>query len=162
MIRASDRLQEESVMNYGRLALTAVIATVVDIIYGYAVYGTLLTSEFAKYPNLFRPTEVQLSYLPMMFAGFLVGMFAISWMYAKGYEGGNGIQEGMRFGFLVAVFVIAYMVAGNYAVMNLGRRISAYLALAALVEWLIVGMTIGAVYKPAAGAATRGRSAAGL
>jgi hypothetical protein len=146
-------------MNYGRLALTAVVATVVDFIYGYAVYGTLLTSEFARYPNLFRPMDVQGSFLPMMFAAFLVGMFAIAWIYAKGYEGGNGIQEGMRFGFLVAVFVITYVVVGNYAVMNIGRRISAYLALAALVEWLIVGMTIGAVYKPAAGVSTAGRSA---
>jgi len=136
-------------MSYGRLALTAVVATVVDFIYGYAVYGTLLTSEFARYPNLFRPAEAQVSFLPMMFVGFLIGMLAIVWMYAKGYEGGNGIQEGMRFGFLVAVFMIAYVVAGNYAVMNIGRRISAYLALAALVEWLIVGMTIGAVYRPA-------------
>jgi hypothetical protein len=146
-------------MNYGRLALTAVVATVVDFIYGYAVYGTLLTSEFAKYPNLFRPMDVQLSYLPMMFAAFLVGMFAIVGIYAKGYEGGNGLQEGMRFGFLISVFVITYVVGGNYAVMNIGRRITAYLALAALVEWLIVGMTIGAVYKPAARVSTTGRSA---
>ena len=138
-------------MNYGRLALTAVVATVVDFIYGYAVYGVLLSGEFANYPNLFRPMDAMMPFLPIMFVGLLVGMFAMTWIYAKGYEGGNGIQEGMRFGFLVAVFIVGYVITGNYAILIIGRRISAYMALASLVEWLIVGMTIGAVYKPAAG-----------
>src|ERR1700738_2689209 len=110
-------------MNYGRLALTAAVATVVDFVYGYVVYGVLLRGEFARYPTIFRSSDTQMAFLPLMFVAFLVGMFAIAWIYAKGYEGGHAIQEGLRFGVLVAVFIIAYIVVGNYAVMNIGRRL---------------------------------------
>jgi hypothetical protein len=142
-------------MNYGRVALAAVAATVVDFFYGFVVYGNLLTSEFAKYPSIFRPADTQMAYLPMMFAGFLVAMVAAVLIYATGYEGGSGIAEGMRFGFLIAVFQIAYVVLGNHAVMQFNRRLTGYLALATLAEWLIVGITIGLAYKPSAAASTR-------
>lgn len=142
-------------MNVGRLALTAVVATIVDFIYGFVVYGNLLTSEFAKYDNIFRPMDKQMAFLPMMFAGFLVAMFAVVMIYAKGYEGGSGIAEGVRFGFLIAVFEIGYVVVGNYAVMQLNRRLTGYMAIAALAEWIIVGIAIGLVYKPSVAAPTR-------
>jgi hypothetical protein len=142
-------------MNYGRVALAAVAATVVDFVYGFFVYGNLLTSEFAKYPNIFRPAETQMAFLPMMFAGFLVAMAAAVLIYGKGYEGGSGIAEGTRFGLLIAVFQIGYVVLGNHAVMQVNLRLTAYLALAALAEWLIVGITIGSAYKPSAAASSR-------
>ena len=37
-------------MNYARLGLAAVAATVVDAVYGYTVYGNIISNEFAKYP----------------------------------------------------------------------------------------------------------------
>ena len=36
-------------MNYGRLAIAAVAATVVDGVYGFVVYGHILGGEFARY-----------------------------------------------------------------------------------------------------------------
>jgi hypothetical protein len=142
-------------MNVGRLALTAVIATIVDFIYGFVVYGNLLTSEFAKYSNIFRPVETQMAFLPVMFGGFLVAMFAVVMIYAKGYEGGSGIAEGVRFGLLIAVFEIGYVVLGNHAVMQFNRRLTGYMAIAALAEWIIVGLAIGLVYRPSVAAPTR-------
>jgi len=38
-----------------------------------------------------------------MFCGILVGMSAVTWIYAKGYEGGSGLQEGLRFGATLAL-----------------------------------------------------------
>ena len=35
-------------MNYGRLAAAAVAATILDAVYGFAVYGTLLAGEFGS------------------------------------------------------------------------------------------------------------------
>ena len=44
-------------MNYSRLALAAAAAWIVDGLYGFVVYGNLLTAEFALYPGVFRPLE---------------------------------------------------------------------------------------------------------
>jgi hypothetical protein len=148
-------------MNYGRLALAAVAATVVDGVYGFVVYGNIIRSEFVRYPAIYRPSDVQTAYLPLMFVGLLFAMFVASYLYAKGYEGGRGLEEGLRFGVLVGLVMVGYVAGVNYAIMNIGRRLAAYYALAGLVEWTVVGMAIGLVYssgRTAAGAAARVRA----
>jgi len=144
-------------MNYGRLALAAIAAWVVDAVYGFVVYGTVLSSEFGRYPGVYRPNEVGPSYLPVIFVGILLAMFVASYVYAKGYEGGSGIQEGMRFGVLMGLLVLGYSGIVNYAILNIGRRLAGSVAIAGLVEWTIAGIVIGAVYKP--GAQFKSRSA---
>jgi hypothetical protein len=141
-------------MNTSRVALAAVAAWIVDAVYGFLVYGLALQSEFARYPSVFRPMEVVNGNLPLMFAGSLIGMFAVAYIFAKGYEGRGGVQEGLRFGILVAVFLVGYVMVGNYAVMNIGRRLAAFMACAGTVEWIVVGITLGLVYAPAAAGKT--------
>ena len=58
-------------MNYGRLVLPAVAATVVDAIYGFLVYGLLLAGDFAMFPGVYRPADVGMAYLPLT-AGIMV------------------------------------------------------------------------------------------
>ena len=136
-------------MNYTRLALAAVVATIVDMVYGFAVYGTALTSEFGRYPDVFRPMDAITAKIPFMIVGTLVAMFAVAYIYAKGYEGGSGIQEGLRFGALIGLFAVGYIAVGNYVVMNIGRRLAVSMAVAGFVEWVVVGMALGVMYKPA-------------
>jgi hypothetical protein len=138
-------------MNYARLALAAVAATVFDAVYGFAVYGTLLAPEFARYPNVYRTNEAGMAYLPLMFAGLFLAIVVVAVIYAKGYEGGSGIAEGVRFGLLLGVFVVLAFAAVNYATLNIGRRLAALVAAAGFVEWLVIGTIVGLVYQPAAG-----------
>jgi hypothetical protein len=142
-------------MNYGRLALAAVVATVVDAVYGFLVWGTLLAGEFGRYVYVFRPPEVGPSYLPFIFLGILLAMFVAAYIYAKGYEGGPGVQEGLRFGVCLGVFVVGALYFVDYAVLQIGRKLAAFMAIAGFVEWVIAGTIIGVVYKPTAGAARR-------
>jgi hypothetical protein len=134
-------------MNYGRLALAALAATVVDGVYGFLVYGQVLSGLFGQYPAVFRGLETQTAYLPAMFLGIFIGMLAVAWIYAKGYEG-RGVLEGARFGVLVGVFNAGYVIGTDYGILNIGRRLAGSMALAGLVEWLIVGVVVAAVSKP--------------
>ena len=136
-------------MNYGRLALAVVVATIVDACYGFTVYGMLLAGEFGKYPAVYRPNDVGQAYLPLMFGGLLVAIAVAAVMYAKGYEGGSGAAEGLRFGLMLGVFVFLAFGGVNYAVLNIGRRLALAAAVAGLVEWTIIGLVIGLLYKPA-------------
>jgi len=142
-------------MNMTRLVLAAVAATLVDGVYGFLVYGNALASSFAAFPGVFRSAESGAQALPLMFVGILVGMFAITYIYAKGYEGGAGLQEGLRFGLLIGIFAAGYFVGVDYGILNIGRRLALMMALAGLGEWLLVGATIGVVYKPVVGAGAR-------
>jgi hypothetical protein len=136
-------------MNLTRLALAAVAATVVDGVYGFAVYGNALAGQFGAFPAVFRSTATQSAYIPGMLAGILIAMLAVTYLYAKSYEGG-GLAEGLRFGVLMAVFHAGYFVATDYAILNIGRRLAAGMAVAGFGEWLIVGGAIGLMYRGAA------------
>ena len=138
-------------MNYTRLALAAVAATVWDACYGFLVYGMLIAPEFARYPAVYRSNEVGQMYLPLMFGGLFIAIVAAAIVYAKGYEGGSRVAEGSRFGLLLGVFVVFAFAGVNYAVLNIGRRLAVMVAAAGFVEWLVIGLVIGLVYKPAAG-----------
>jgi hypothetical protein len=137
-------------MNYTRLLLAAVAATVVDAIYGFIVYGNLLTAEFARYPGVFRPADTQGPYMPYLFLGIFISMLAATFIYAKGYEGGQAVSEGLRFGIAAGILLIGYDFIVGYAITNVGRRITAMMCCATLVEWMIAGIVIALVYKAAA------------
>jgi hypothetical protein len=142
-------------MNYSRVALAALAATIVDAVVGYLVYGVLLAGSFAGYPAVYRSAEAGAAYLPGMFVGVFAGLLVAAYIYAKGYEGGAGVGEGVRFGVLLGVFVAAIFVGVNYATLNIGLAHSLVLAGAALIEWTILGAVIGLVYKPAAAPSRR-------
>jgi hypothetical protein len=146
--------EEEDLVNYGRLAAAAVAAWIADGLYGFIVYGNLMTAEFGLYPGVFRPLEAMNAKMPFLFAGLLISMFVAAFIYAKGYEGGAGFPEGARFGVLIGLFM-AGVALGNYAILNIGTRLAASFAVAGLVEWTIVGIVIGLVYRPAPPAARR-------
>jgi hypothetical protein len=136
-------------MNYTRLVLAAVVATIVDAVYGFVVYGNLLVGQFARYPGVFRPADVQAPYMGYLFGGIFLAMLAATFIYAKGYEGGAAVSEGLRFGILVGLLEIGYDVLVGYAITNVGRRLTAMMACASLVEWMIAGVVIALVYKSA-------------
>ena len=137
-------------MNFARIALAAVAATVVDAVYGFVVYGNVLTSEFGRYPNVYRSLDTQMAFMPVLFCGILIAMVGAAVIYAKGYEGGSGMMEGSRFGVLIGLVAAGYSAIPGYAMSNIGRKLGLEMAAANFVEWIIAGVVIGLVYKPAA------------
>jgi hypothetical protein len=142
-------------MNYARLVLAAVAATIVDSVYGFIVYGTLLRTQFVAFSGVYRPDTEAVAYMPALFGGILVAALAASYIYAKGYEGGSGVAEGARFGAAIGLFAVGYATLVNFATINLTAPFTAVMAIAALVEWTINGIVIGLVYKPAASPSRR-------
>jgi hypothetical protein len=142
-------------MDYKRLAITAVVAWVVDAIYGMTVWMGMLGDDMARNAGVFRSEAAMNSYMPLMFAGSLVGMFVLACIYAKGYEGGSGLGEGFRFGLLLAIFMTGFVSIGIYGSFNIDSRLGLLASIVSFVEMVIVGTVIGAVYRraPAAVAA---------
>jgi hypothetical protein len=143
-------------MSLRRIAVPALVAWLVDGIYGFVVYGVMLDSEFAPYrPSVFRSTEDFNSMMPMFMASALVGFFAIAYIFAKGHEGGSGVKEGFWFGVVLGSLMVFLVALPSYVLYNIGQRVSLLISLATFVEMLIVGVVLGLVYKPVPAAATR-------
>ena len=141
-------------MNYTRLVLAAVVATVVDAAYGFLVWGKVLAGEFGRYPEIYRGGD-DMSGFPLMFAGIFVGMLVASYIYAKGYEGGSSLMEAISFGVVIAVLMAAYSSGTSFGTMRIGKKMALTYLAGGFGEWLLAGIAIGLVYKPSAGAVTR-------
>ena len=140
-------------MNNSRIALAAVAATIVFFICGFLIFGLLIGSDFAPYAAVYRSQAGMQQHAPVGIICSFVAMIVMSFIYAKGYEGGSGLLEGVRFGGLVGLFLACKCVADEYVTLNIGGKLASEMAAGVLVEMAIVGMVIGMVYKPKAGAA---------
>jgi hypothetical protein len=137
-------------MNYTRIALASLGAFVAYMALGGLIFGAIpsLKSEFLKYPAVYRSQEGQMSHLPTGMAAMLLSMVVLVVLYAKIYKGGSGVAEGAIFGALIGLFAIGSFVLHNYVNLNIGFKITATSAVAYLVEWTVVGIVIGLIYKP--------------
>jgi len=138
-------------MNYTRILLASVCAFVAYFIYGGILFGALpwLRSEFAKYPAVYRSQEGIKSVMPFGMLAMFVALAAIAVLYAMVYSGGAGIVEGARFGALIGIFAIGSFVIHNYVNLNIGLKLTVQQSIAYFVQWVIVGIVIGLIYKPA-------------
>jgi len=141
-------------MNYARLVAAAVAATIVDGLYGFVVWGKVLNGEFGRYPAIYRPAG-DMSGFPLMFAAIFVAMCCAAWVFAKGYEGGSGVAEGLKFGIVIALVVAAYSSGANFGTMRIGKKMAITYLAGGFGEWLVAGLVIGVVYKSAARTARR-------
>jgi hypothetical protein len=138
-------------MNFMRIGLAAVGAFVAYFIFGGLTFVALpwLKEEFQKYPAVYRSHDGIKSVMPAGMAAMFVAMVVLAVIYAMIYKGGSGIAEGAQFGALIGLFVICAFVVHNYVNLNIGVKLTLQQSVAYFVEWLVVGIAIGLIYRPA-------------
>lgn len=137
-------------MSYSRIALAALAGTVAYFVLGGLVFGlSPLTNEFRKYPAVYRPADQIKRVMPLGMVAMLLSIAALAVLYAMLYRGGSGLADGARFGALIAVYSVGSFVIHNHVNLNIGGRLTTGQAIAYLVQWTVVGVVIGLVYRPA-------------
>ncbi len=142
-------------MNFGRIAAAALVAWIVSLPVGYLVNDVLLADIVAANASVMRPEADVMANLPIGFAALLLGFFVFAYMYARGYEGGNGIMEGVRFGVLVSLLVTGFGLIWQYVVFPITPGYMTAIILDSLSECAFYGGIVGAIYKPVTRAAPR-------
>ena len=138
-------------MNYSRILLAAFCAFIAYFIYGGILFGALpwLRTEFARYPAVYRSQEGIKSVMPFGMLAMFVALVAIAMLYAMIDSAGSGVAEGARFGTLIGIFAIGSFVVHNYVNLNIGLKLTVQQSIAYFVQWVIVGIVIALIYKPA-------------
>jgi hypothetical protein len=145
-------------MNFARVAIAAVAAWIVSLPVGYVVNEILLKDIYRANAAALRSEAALQANLPIGFAATLVGFFAFAYTYAKGYEGTNGMMEGLRFGVLVAIMVNCFAVVWTYVTSPISGSMVTAMMIDVIVEFALYGAVVGAIYKPAPKQARRGAS----
>jgi hypothetical protein len=136
-------------MNFARLALASLGAFVAYFVLGGLVFtSSAMKSEFMKYPAVYRSQEGIKSVMPAGMAAMFVAMLVLAVMYALLYQGGSGFVEGLRFGALVGMFAVCSFVIHNYVNLNIGLKLTLQQSVAYFIEWTVVGVVIGLLYRP--------------
>ncbi len=132
-------------MNVPRLALAAVVTWIVFLVIGFVVNGVLLQGIYAQHAHVMRPAADMM--LPVGLGVSLLGFFVFVYVYAKGYEGGSGLVEGMRFGVLVGMLLVCFANVWEYVVFPISTQLFVYWILDYIIEFAIYGMIVGYLYK---------------
>ena len=139
-------------MNYASLALAALGGTVASFAFGFLLFWVLpgLIKEGHKYPAVFRPKEEMMKVMPVGLAATFLAILVAAIIFAMHHQGGPGTAQGARFGVLLGLFVVCAFVLHNYVNLNIGLKLALMQAAAYFVQWTIIGIVIGLIYKPLA------------
>ena len=137
-------------MNYLRLFLAAVAATITFFIYGFVVHGWLIAKDYIPYPQgVYRAGKAAQAHMPFALIGLSVAILVFTAIYAR-HGRGVGARSGASLGLLFGIFMAGAFVAVNYATLNISGKLAAELGVSDLVEWTLVGTVVGLLYKPSA------------
>jgi hypothetical protein len=138
-------------MNWMRIALAALGAFVAYFAAGGVMFVAMpwLKTEFMKYPAVYRSQEGMKRALPSGMAAMFVSIVVLAVLYALTYRGGAGVVEGARFGALIGVFAVGAVTMHDFVNLNIGWKLAVEQSVAYLVEWVVVGMVLGVIYRPA-------------
>jgi hypothetical protein len=138
-------------MNYVSLGLAALGATVAYFAFGFLVMWLVpaLINESRKYPAVFRPVEEMKTVMPIGLVATYVAILVVALIFALiHHHGGSGVMEGAHFGMLIGIFVVCAFVLHNYVNLKIGLKLALWQAVVYFVQWTIVGIVIGLIYKP--------------
>jgi hypothetical protein len=139
-------------MNYSRLALAALGGTVASFAFGSLVFFLVpaLIKEAHKFPAVFRPKEEMKTVMPIGMAATFMSILVAAIIFAMIPQGAPGTLAGARFGVVIGLFVVCASVLHNYVNLNIGLKLALGQAAAYFVQWTIIGIVIGLIYKPLA------------
>ena len=119
--------------------------------WGWLLNGVFLKDVYAETPSLWRSQSEMTSLFHWIIIGQALIVFSFVLIYASGFAGG-GVIAGIRLGLLLEIAAIG-MRLGFYAVQPIPGKLILYGSIGGLIEMVIVGAMVGAIYKPAAGKA---------
>jgi hypothetical protein len=130
-----------------RFILAFIAAYIFIFLWGWLLNGVVLKDVYTQTPNLWRPESEMKSLFHWIIIGQALVVFAFVMIYASGFAGG-GVMAGIRLGIMLEIAAIGMRLA-IYAVQPFPGKLIIYGSLSGMIEMIIVGAMVGAIYKPA-------------
>jgi hypothetical protein len=116
-------------------------------VWGWLLNGVVLKDVYAETPNLWRTQSEMIALFHWIILGQALVVFSFVMIYATGFAGG-GVIAGIRLGLLLEIAAIG-MRLGFYAVQPIPGKLILYGSISGIIEMVIVGAMVGAIYRPA-------------
>lgn len=136
-----------------KVAISAVAAIVGLWAMQFVLHEGILKATYAKahYAGLWNPQSAMMSRMPVMLIAFVLFGFAFARIYAQGYEAEKtALFQGLKFGFWAGILAFVFPALIEYMVYPVSCKLAGAWAVGGLIESVILGAIVSAVYKPAA------------
>lgn len=136
-------------MNYARVGLAALAVWVAWFALGFLIHGVMLADvwEALHREGAIRTEAMTRTVMPVGVALALPGALVFAYTYAKGYESGPGLQEGLRFGVLVGLLLVAFGMAWSYVTFRVPVEFLLWMSVATIMQFAALGIVAGVVYR---------------
>ena len=129
--------------------LFAFLAAFIFIFFwGWLYNGVLLRDVYMETSNLWRPQSETMNLFHWIILGQAILVLAFVMIYASGFAGG-GVAAGIRLGIMLEILAIGARMM-MYAVQPLPGKLLVYWSVGGLIEMIVTGAIVGAIYKPSA------------
>jgi hypothetical protein len=133
-------------MNWKKFFIAFIAAFVFLFVFGFIWYGTLMQGAHQEVPNLFRAEAEFKDHFMWLILGHIVMAFFLTMLCARFVPVG-GAGACALVGLLVAlVYVGTHLI--TFAVQPITNKILLGWNVGALLQFIIAGAIIGAIYKP--------------
>jgi hypothetical protein len=130
-----------------RFILVFIAAYIFIFFWGWLLNGVLLKDIYTETQHLWRPPSETMSLFHWILIGQALVVLAFVMIYVSGFAGG-GVAAGIRLGIMLEIAAIGMRLA-IYAVQPFPGKLIVYGSVSGLIEMIIVGAIVGAIYKPA-------------
>jgi hypothetical protein len=136
-------------MNWKRFFIASVVVFVVVQAMDFVINNIILMAQYESLKELWRPDMGSKMWI-MYLIGVMVA-FLFTYIFIKGREG-KGLAEGVRYGIIIWLFVSVPMSLGFWIMLPIPFKLALWWILFSLLEMLVAGILVAAIYKPAAAA----------
>jgi hypothetical protein len=134
-------------MNWKRFSTAAIAVFVAVQALEFILNGVLMKSANESLKGLWRPNMSSRAWLMYVFSALVAVLF--TYIFVKGREN-KGLVEGIRFGILMWLFITVPMNVTWWVMLPIGWTIVLRWIVAGLLEMLVAGILVAAIYKPEA------------
>lgn len=135
-----------------RFIFAFIAAYIFVFFWGWLLNGVLLKDVYAQTQNLWRPQSETMSLFHWIILGQALLVLAFVMIYASGFAGG-GVIAGIRLGIMLEIAAIGMRLV-MYAVQPFPGKLIVYGSVSGLIEMIVTGAIVGAIYKPRTTATT--------
>jgi hypothetical protein len=152
LVAPQQKPQQKEIMNWSKFFIAFIVTFVFLFVFGFLWYGMLMHGAHQEVPTLLRPEADFKSYFGWLILGHIVMAFFFTMLCVRFVPAG-GAGTCALLGLLVAL-VYAGADFISFAVQPLTTKILGGWIVGDLIQFIIAGAIIGAIYKPSALATT--------
>jgi hypothetical protein len=134
-------------MNVKRYMIGSIVVFVFIFLFDFLLHAVALKGCYEGIKHILRPEEGAGAFFFWVILSELILAFGLCCVFVKGYEN-RGIGEGIRFGLIIGIAFGVSAAIMHYAVYPVSGLIALSQAVGYVVEMIIAGIIIAAIYEP--------------